>query len=146
MWYCKTVGRTERSLHVIGWTSLGMPDQLCFRSSSEITIKIKHTVSTLQRTPHFIFTLSKCLAVLFSYPGQCWDKPAAAWICPAGSFPAPSWAVLLTHSGLRCEPPVGWLDGLGETAASAGWSGLWRVRQAKWDHPRRPLREYFVWH
>lgn len=45
---------TERSLHVIGRTSLGIPDQLCFRSSSVTAQRYKHTLSalcsTLQKT------------------------------------------------------------------------------------------------
>lgn len=36
---------TERSLHVIGRTSLGIPDQLCFRSSS-VPAQIKIMLST----------------------------------------------------------------------------------------------------
>lgn len=51
MCFCKTEGHslTERSLHVIGRTSLGMPDQLCLRSSS-VTAQSKIETSTVNAT------------------------------------------------------------------------------------------------
>ncbi len=75
------------------------------------------------------------LVALLSYRGQCSDWPAAAWIYPAGSSPAPSWVVHPMHSGLRCEPPVGWWDELGEFVASAALSELWpQVRMRESQH------------
>lgn len=74
--------------------------------------------------------VSVVLGVLL-YLDQCSGWQAVAWTCPAGSSPAPSWVALPMRSGPRCEPPVGWWDELGATAASVALSELWRNKQKK---------------
>lgn len=100
----KVMRLTERSLHVIGRTSLGMPDQLCFRSSSVTAqSRYKHTATGKQHI--HVYSAIVCAALIprsvFGLASSCLNLSSRLFSRTVmGGAPDAFWSEMRATSGM----------------------------------------------